>query len=184
MVSPNWLTKIAQLLQGQGQHWSEINVEDYLPRTIELFNNMNGIKRNHSPHSHSMGSSASLSSRRDAAASLSASISETYQKLIEENPDVLEEEALKRALDLSMLDFAIVHHAPGHIKKSKQKESPHETLQVEEDASPSEIKNAYRRRALETHPDKGNSMQLLLLIVTTTPSCICENLFYICNCYC
>lgn len=45
---------------------------------------------------------------RDNTASLSASINETYRKLTEENPDVMEEEAMKRAMELSLLDFALV----------------------------------------------------------------------------
>jgi len=157
VVSPNWLTKIGQLFPGS--HWSEVDVEDHIPRTIKLFNDIDSSKSHSSPsHSHSIGSSTS-SSRRDAAASLSASISETFQTLIDENPDVMEEEALKRAMELSMLDFAIVHHSPteklGHRKNANKNESPHEILKLDKNASPSEIKNAYRRRALETHPDKG-----------------------------
>ena len=59
-----------------------------------------------------------------------------------------------------MLDFAIVHQNTKHfqhhhVKTIQQKESPHEVLQIEENASPGEIKNAYRKRALQTHPDKG-----------------------------
>lgn len=156
VVSPNWLMAIGKLLPGQ--HWSEVNVEDHIPSTIQLFYDVNRSPTY--PHRNSSGGSSISSSRRDAATSLSASIGETYQNLINENPDVIEEDALKRALEMSMLDFAIVHHINnerrGSIqsKKSDHK-SPHDILQVGKDASPLEIKNAYRRRALETHPDKG-----------------------------
>jgi len=149
VVSPKWLMQIAELTPGQ--HWSEVDVEVLVPRTIQLFHIRNNVKNHATPHSHSHKSSASVSSRRDTASSLSASISETYQNLIQENPDVIEEEAIKRAMELSMLDFAIVYNAHT-TKKSNIKELPHEILQVEEDASPGEIKSAYRRRALETHP--------------------------------
>mmetsp|Transcript_6669 Transcript_6669/g.15139 ORF Transcript_6669/g.15139 Transcript_6669/m.15139 type:complete len:597 (+) Transcript_6669:146-1936(+) len=148
VVSPKWLMKIGEL--SPGQHWSEVDVEEHVPRTIKLFNDMNSIKSHSSPHSNSLGGSIS-SSHRDDAASLSASISETYQNLIQENPDVMEEEALKRAKELSMLDFAIVHHT----RTEKLLDSPHQILKIDQDASHSEIKNAYRQRALETHPDKG-----------------------------
>jgi len=158
VVGPNWLTKVGEL--SPGQHWAcDVNVENHTPRVIKLFFDINSGTSPPLPsrHNHSTGSS---SSRRDAAASLSASISETYQTLIDENPDVMEEEALKRAMELSMLDFAIVHHSPstGKLfgrKSSKKNKSPHEVLKVKKDASPAEIKIAYRRRALETHPDKG-----------------------------
>lgn len=155
VVSPEWLMEIGKL--SPGQHWSEVDVEAHVPRTIKLFNGMNSngmnsIKSRSSLHSNSLGGSTS---RRDSVASLSASIGETYQNLIQESPGVMEDEALERAKELSMLDFAIVHHN-GHIKKNpNQKDSPYEILKLDKDASPSEIKNAYRQRALETHPDKG-----------------------------
>lgn len=162
MVSPNWLTQIGKLLPGQ--HWAcDINVENHIPKIIKLFNDVNSGKSPALPsshsHSNSIGSSPSTSSRRDTAASLSASISDTYQTLIDENPDVMEEEALKRAMELSLLDFAIVRHTPtkkwfGH-KNPKENAFPQEILKVKKNASVAEIKLAYRRRALETHPDKG-----------------------------
>jgi len=157
VVCPNWLTQVGQLLPGL--HWSEIDVEKYIPRTIKLFYDTNSNKRDCSAsQNHPLGT-ASNQSRRDTSESLSASIGETYQTLIDENPDVVEAEALKRAMELSMLDFAIVHHFPtkkiSHQKEPPKKESPHEILNVGEHASRTELKNAYRRRALETHPDKG-----------------------------
>ena len=70
--------------------------------------------------------------RRDDAASLRASIGQTYRELLEENPDVMEEEALKRAVELSMLDVAIVHHTPTQKirvgNKSNNNRTPHEVL--------------------------------------------------------
>lgn len=158
VVSPRWLECIGHLRPGQ--HWSEVNVEDHTPRTIKEFYNNNSVQSEPSIYiNKSLGSSSFETSRRDDVASLNASISETYQTLIDENPDVLDEEALRRAMELSMLDFAIVHHKPnkmlGWIKEKNKDKSPHEILGVEENAAPDEIKNAYRRRALETHPDKG-----------------------------
>lgn len=158
VVSPRWLDSIGELRPGQ--HWSEVNVEDHIPRTIKEFYNVNSVQTEHYIYNNkSLGSNSFETSRRDDVASLNASISETYQTLIDENPDVLDEEALQRAMELSMLDFAIVHHSPnkklGWMKKKNKDKSPHEILSVQENATPDEIKNAYRRRALETHPDKG-----------------------------
>lgn len=163
VVSPNWLMKIGEL--SPGQHWSEVDVEEHVPMTIILFYDVNSSKSHSSPNSYSLGNTTSSSSRRDTAVDLSASINDTYQTLLKENPDVMEEESLKRAMELSMLDFAIVHRTSSkksgifHWKKSDKNKSPvtaaAEVLQVDHNASHGEIKNAYRRRALETHPDKG-----------------------------
>lgn len=156
VVSPNWLISIGDLVPGQ--HWSEVDVEEHIPRPIKYFYDNN---IGHNVHSSLHTSNSVRNSRRDATTSLSASIGETYKSLVDENPDLIEEEALNRAIELSMLDFAIVRHTPtkkfGHIEtpNNNKKESPYEVLQVEESASATEIKNAYKRRALETHPDKG-----------------------------
>lgn len=165
MVGQNWLLKIGELQPGQ--HWSEVNVEDHIPRTVQLFYDVNSkdYAASSQPHApHSAGGSASSNRRRDATQSLSASIGETYRNLLDENPGVMEEEALQRAMEMSLLDFALVHrtqtehNTESHGKKtgmSKAKYSPHDVLRVSEDATPSEIRNAYKKRALETHPDKG-----------------------------
>ncbi|KAL7528003.1 hypothetical protein ACHAXR_002226, partial [Thalassiosira sp. AJA248-18] len=157
VVSSTWLMKIGEL--SPGQHWSEVDVEDHIPMTIKMFNDVNSGKIHSSapaPINNALGSSTSGSSRRDAAASLNASISETYQNLMEENPDVMEEDALKRAMELSMLDFALVHRIPDkRVQTHNKNESPHQILRVEQNATRSEIKKGFQRRALETHPDKG-----------------------------
>lgn len=106
-------------------------------------------------------------SRRDSQSRLSASIGATYNSLLNENPDSLEADAIKRAMELSMLDFAIVHHIPSvrnHVPRDNQRkvvkdEDPYRVLGVKSDASHEEIKKAYRQRALQTHPDKGGKFQ-------------------------
>lgn len=149
VVNPDWLRRIG--LMSHGTHWSEIDVEDHAPKIMELF--YDSGKKNATP--------ISPGSHKDAARSqLSSSIGETHKELIDENPDLLEEEAIQRAVELSMMDFAIVRQHPAKRSGQKQKpsnntKSPYEILGISEDASTSEIKNAYRKRSLQTHPDKG-----------------------------
>lgn len=107
IISPSWLDAIGELQPGE--HWSDVNIEEHIPRIIRLFNSHSEVK----PQRSSLGSS-----RRDDSNKLSNSIKRTYESLLEEDPDLMEEEHLKRAMDLSMLDFAIVHHT--HTSKSRR----------------------------------------------------------------
>lgn len=160
IVTPLWLTKIGDLVPGQ--HWSEVDVEEFEPAIVKLLaKEVNNVL----PSSRQNVSYNRSESRRDDSATLSASISETFRTLVDEDPDLMEEESIRRAMELSMLDFALVHHteqthkSQRHTnprqKNSSAKGKPHEILGIHEDATKEDIKVAYRRRALETHPDKG-----------------------------
>ena len=82
---------------------------------------------------------------------LGASISKTFTELSREEPDQMEEDAIKRAMELSMLDVALVYHR--HDDRSQQRQQqhpqivPHKILDVSENAHPTEIKTAYRKLA-------------------------------------
>jgi hypothetical protein len=164
IVSPAWITKIGELVPGQ--HWSEVNVEEYTPNIVKLLQRaVDDIHHGGDmTTSHQQNTSYNRSdSRRDDSATLSASISETFRTLVDDNPDLMEEESIRRAMELSMLDFALVHHTNSSSRQQQKKNNanakgkllPHEILGVSVDATKEEIKLAYRRRALETHPDKG-----------------------------
>ena len=165
IVTPLWLTEIGDLVPGQ--HWSEVDVEKYKPAIVKLLVQAldNDVHRDGwASASHNTSYNRS-DSRRDDSATLSASISETFRTLVDDNPDLMEEEIIRRAMELSMLDFALVHHTEqrykSHNSRQEKKNSnvkdklPHEILGVPADATKEEVKVAYRRRALETHPDKG-----------------------------
>mmetsp|Transcript_14490 Transcript_14490/g.29636 ORF Transcript_14490/g.29636 Transcript_14490/m.29636 type:complete len:579 (-) Transcript_14490:2034-3770(-) len=165
IVTPLWLTKIGDLVPGQ--HWSDVDVEQYKPAIVKLLAQAvdDDTYSGRASTSHQNASYDISESRRDDSARLSASINETFRTLVDENPDVMEEESIRRAMELSMLDFALVHRTErrhkSHINSRKKKKSnvkdklPHEILGVTADATKEQIKMAYRRRALETHPDKG-----------------------------
>ena len=121
------------------------------------------------PVSGSAGSSGTSSmSGRDAQSRLSRSISQTFAYLSREHPDLVEEDAIRRAMELSMLDCALVLHRGDTGKRGRRANKataaaaagpvdPHDVLGVPHDATPEQIKAAYRKLALTTHPDKGGS---------------------------
>lgn len=179
VVGTDWLTYVGQLKPED--HWSEVDIGlgFCIPSVVQEFNYTYG---NSSSISSSRSSSRSSSSRHGdsptphidnspktnnfrrqctAKELMNASINETYKLLLVENPDALETKAVRRTMEISMLDFAIVvgndERLGGSLvrKNSFSDESPHDILQISKGATSKEIKNAYRRRALETHPDKG-----------------------------
>jgi len=80
---------------------------------------------------------------------LGKSISKTFAEFSQEDPKRMEEEAIQRAIELSMLDTALVHcdHYQNRSFVQEQRQLPHKILNVAENASPAEIKTAYRKLA-------------------------------------
>lgn len=169
IVGTSWLEQISGL--ASHQHWSEVDVSSHVPaievRQVNALASQDEHLRAVGTESHGWPFNAwpfnagppvhlvdQTTKRRDEASSLGASISETYALLTDERPDLIEEEAFQRAMELSMLDWALV----ARVDSKEEEEALHELLGVSRDAKPSEIKAAYRRRALETHPDKGGKV--------------------------
>ena len=105
--------------------------------------------------------------RRDNAAALGKSIAQTFAALTREEPDKMEKEAIRRAMELSLLDCALVYRKPDDpggffstfkttmaAKPKPIEQTPHEILGVVSTATPKQIKAAYRKLALVHHPGK------------------------------
>lgn len=86
---------------------------------------------------------------------LGVSISKTFTELSKENPDQMEADAIQRAMELSLLDVALVYHNHNHLEQQRAQILPHKILGVAVDAHASDIKTAYRKLARLHHPDKG-----------------------------
>jgi len=165
-----WLHRIMELFPGGEMHWSDVPVADLVPSIVpQILRDVPSQALSASAHTNT-----STAVRRDQAQSLGRSIAQTFHYLVREDPDRMEQQALQRALELSLLDCAIVlrsdsfdgrHHnslvqtSTNDEKKDddKQDDSPYRILGLATDATPVEIKSAYRKLARTTHPDKGGS---------------------------
>ena len=192
IVDRSWLERISGLRAGE--HWSQIELDPFVPPIVALidqsdqgqpssggvgggiFQRMSSFgssvrrrKRDRQPPRTS-SSNGGGGSKRDAHSRLSQSLSQTAAYLSRENPEQMEQDEIRRAMELSMLDVALVlrrgdtRTAGGTAstkaaatKSQQQPADPHDILGVSRGASVEQIKAAYRKLALATHPDKGGS---------------------------
>ena len=96
--------------------------------------------------------------RRDKAEGLGASLDETWAYLVREQPEAVEEGELRRAIELSLLDCAVTLRRTAttpHDAHEEALESSRRLLDVAVDASPAQLRAAWKAKARQHHPDKG-----------------------------
>ncbi|CAB9517679.1 expressed unknown protein [Seminavis robusta] len=145
-----------------GQHWSDVPVQDLVPSVVLRFTGNNGGNT-------TGGGGGSTTVNGTHRSQLSSSLSQTFQYLRREDPEAVEQDAIKRAMELSMLDCALVLRTDsntGSLTSKKNngddknnQESPYKILGLSADASAAQIKSAYRKLAQLTHPDKGGTKE-------------------------
>lgn len=149
VVEPSWLERSSGLLPDE--HWSEVDVGSHVPAVVA---DLPPRGEDRLPSVAWTRPQQQAMRRRDATAALDRSLADTWRYLFRENPEVVEEDQLRRALELSMLDWALV--VPNRSVAASET-SPWDVLGVRETASVGEIKRAYKRKARTAHPDKGGS---------------------------
>jgi DnaJ-domain-containing protein 1 len=190
VVESSWLERISGL--SEGEHWSQVNVGSHVPAIVAMVDmnvyedNNNILEEGGRMQVEEEAKDTVIGEpvlgfhykwRRDEASRLGRSISETFSFLTQEQPDQMEDHAIQRALELSMLDCALVYRQPdassqtkimssskASLSSSRKEQKPHEILGIAEHATPAQIKAAYRKLALKTHPDKGGSADVFEVI--------------------
>ena len=119
--------------------------------------------RRGTPPSAHMSASASAHVARPQLAS---SLAETYSFLREKAPEQLEDEQLAKAIENSLLDFALQLRVDRGEASSDVLDASRaaQVLGLEPSASAAEVRAAYRRLALKVHPDRGGSSAAFLTL--------------------
>ena len=102
---------------------------------------------------------------------LDNSLSETWDYFRATQPEQLEEALLAKAIHASLLDFALtLHRARGD--EAPLQHDPHAVLGVTSDASASVIRAAYRKKALQAHPDRGGDPNAFVSLQRAYNACL------------
>ena len=92
--------------------------------------------------------------RRADRSGLRASLAETWEHVQRSQPEQAESDMLARAIEISLLDFALQLH---DARQPAPVEDPRRVLGLPPHAAAAEVRQAYRRLALQSHPDRGGT---------------------------
>eukprot|EP00928_Gymnodinium_smaydae_P043979 TRINITY_DN29374_c0_g1_i1.p1 TRINITY_DN29374_c0_g1~~TRINITY_DN29374_c0_g1_i1.p1 ORF type:complete len:495 (-),score=118.10 TRINITY_DN29374_c0_g1_i1:11-1495(-) len=168
VLEVGWLDAVAALRPPQ--HWSELPLEAHVPPVMAL------LEDDERDVGRQERQKRQRTRRTETAPALSRSLDETWSYLTREQPEEVEGHELRRALELSLLDCAVALRrtvgsgsGSGHTARAPARR-PEEVLGVRAGATAEEAREAFKRRALECHPDKGGrpgDFEALLLAYRT-----------------
>ena len=140
VVEAHWLQRIAGL-SGE-EHWSDVPIDSFVPPIMAEV----GGRTGRTPRATTQG--------------LSSSLDETWAFLMREHPEDIEEDELRRAIELSLLDCAITLRRSTmlpHDAQDQAIEASRRLLGVDAGATAAELRAAWRAKAKVAHPDKGGA---------------------------
>ncbi|KAG7345837.1 DnaJ protein [Nitzschia inconspicua] len=126
--------------------------------------------------------------RQQQRTQLDHSIHTTFEEITREQPHLLEETAIQRAMELSLLDFALVEYRGRNTQQKEQHQqqqqqqqqqqpiSPHGILGLPSNATISQIKTSYREMARIHHPDKGGDASMFASIAKAYRTLLTQSL--------
>ena len=156
VVEPSWLAAVAALPDGKDAF--TVDVDPHVPPVMALLDDedemRDEIEIDRKAKARGVGAGSETARRASDRVGINTSLSETMSFLKKTNPEQVEEDQLQKAIERSLLDFALQLRHVGRGEPPPT-EDPYAVLKIDRQASMSAIRAAYRRRALETHPDRG-----------------------------
>ena len=165
VVEASWVNEVSSVLDGQD--WTCVSVDPHVPPILALLDEIAsssaaapGPAPGAGPVLSTAAAAASAEAIRAAAAStsrrqgLASSLGETYAFLRREHPEQVDAARLAAAMERSLLDSALALRHAGRGAPPPT-EDPRAVLGVDSSANLAAVRTAYRKRALESHPDRG-----------------------------
>ena len=137
VVETSWVDEVAKL--PPGGDWAAVETAPHVPPVLALCGT---------------GEGEGEPPRRADRSGLRASLAETWEHVQRSQPEQAESDMLARAIEISLLDFALQLH---DARQPAPAEDPRRVLGLPPHAAAAEVRQAYRRLALQSHPDRGGT---------------------------